>query len=76
MTVSDKIIKHKIAEIIASKNTDYDKIKAFEIFIEEIKIGYYMKAHNEISREKANKRREQNKIVLENKNGNVLTLMR
>jgi hypothetical protein len=76
MTVSDKIIKHKIAEIIASKNTDDDKVKAFEIFIEEIKIGYYMKAHNEISREKANKRREQNKIVLENKNGNVLTLMR
>lgn len=76
MTVSDKIIKNKIAEIIASKNTDDDKIKAFEIFIEEIKIGYYMKAHNEISREKANKRREQNQIILENKNGNVVILMR
>lgn len=75
MTVSNNLIKDKISKIISSKTTNDEKIKAFEIFIEEVKIGYYMKAHNEISREKANKRREQEILIIDAKNkGKVFKL--
>lgn len=75
MNISDKIIKAKIIEIVSSDLPNDEKVKSFEIFIEEIKIGSYISAYNEMSREKSKKQREQEQLVNDAKNkGKVVAL--
>ncbi len=73
--MKDELIKLEISKILNSKISKEAKAKAFEDLIEEVRIAYYFEAHNDISRENAQSRREREQLISEQtKTGKVVRL--
>lgn len=73
--MQDTLIKKEISEILSSEGTIEEKTKAFESFVEQVKIAYYIKGQNDVSRINAKIRKERAALVAEQeKQGKVVSL--
>lgn len=73
--MEESIIKTEIVQILSSDSNQDEKVRQFEILIEQIKIAYYVQSANDISRHNAKVKRARQQAVLAGaKSGNIVIL--